>query len=85
MQTVEPLRFRGNELVLFHVLDPSELEPRLREPVLLVDMETDEAIEASPEYARTEYRERMGAHIEDLRRRRRLRELNIFSANRPAA
>src|SRR5438067_8478835 len=29
VQTVEPLRFRGNELILFHVLDRSELEPRL--------------------------------------------------------
>jgi uncharacterized protein (DUF58 family) len=67
VRTVEPLRFRGNELILFQVLDRSELEPRLPEPVLLVDMETDEAIEASPEYALTEYRDKMSAHIENLR------------------
>jgi uncharacterized protein (DUF58 family) len=67
VNTVEPLRFRGNELILFHVLDRSELEPQLREPVLLVDMETDEALEASPEYARTEYREKIGAHLDNLR------------------
>lgn len=69
VRTVEPLRFRGNELILFHVLDRRELEPQLSEAVLLVDMETDEALEASPDYARTEYPGRIGAHIEDLRSR----------------
>jgi uncharacterized protein (DUF58 family) len=78
VQTVEPLRFRGNELILFHVLDRSELEPRLGEPVLLVDMESDEAIEASPEYARTEYRERIGAHIENLRSKAQAAGLEYF-------
>ncbi len=67
VRTVEPLRFRGNELVLFHVLDRKELEPQFREAVLLVDMESDEAIEASPEYARAEYPRRIRVHIEDLR------------------
>ncbi len=67
VRTVEPLRFRGNELILFHVLDRKELEPQFHEPVLLLDMETGDAIEASPEYARTEYPQRIRAHIEDLR------------------
>ncbi len=40
IKTVEPLRFRGNELVLFHVLDPEEIRPKLRHPVLLEDLET---------------------------------------------
>src|SRR5581483_8869521 len=40
IRTVQPLRFRGNELILFHVLDPQELDPKLGEPVLLLDMET---------------------------------------------
>jgi uncharacterized protein (DUF58 family) len=78
VQTVEPLRFRGNELILFHVLDRSELEPRLGAPVLLVDMESDEAIEASPEYARTEYREKIGAHIENLRSKSQAAGLEYF-------
>ena len=32
MRTVEPLRFHGNEVVLFHVLDPQEIRPELGEP-----------------------------------------------------
>jgi uncharacterized protein (DUF58 family) len=71
IETVSPLRHRGNELVLFHVLDRQELEPKLDGPALLLDMETGEAIEATPEYARTEYREKMQAHIESLRSKAR--------------
>ena len=67
IQTMEPFRFRGNELVLFHVLDPKEMEPKLGEAVLLLDMESGETIEASPEYAQQEYRQKIGAHIQQLR------------------
>ena len=66
IKTVEPLRFRGNELVLFHVLDQQELEPKLGEPALLVDMETDDALEVAPEYARTEYRSKISGHLRSL-------------------
>jgi uncharacterized protein (DUF58 family) len=71
IRTMEPLRYRGSDLVLFHVLDPQELEPALSQPALLVDMETAERLEVSPEYARTRYLERIGAHIEALRTKAR--------------
>jgi uncharacterized protein (DUF58 family) len=67
VKTVEPLRFHGNEVVLFHVLDPQEIAPRFREPLLLEDMETQTRIEVSPEYAHHEYRHRVDAHITSLR------------------
>jgi uncharacterized protein (DUF58 family) len=67
IKVMEPLRFRGNELILFHILDPQELDPSLKEPTLLVDMETEEAIEVSPDYARHEYRSKVQAHIDALR------------------
>jgi len=67
IKTIEPLRYRGNELILFHVLDAREIEPVLDGPVLLLDMETEEAIETSPDYAKREYRGRIQAHIEAMR------------------
>ncbi|RPI18984.1 MAG: VWA domain-containing protein, partial [Acidobacteriales bacterium] len=66
VRTVEPLRFRGNELILFHVLDPKEIDPGFRRPVLLRDMESDDAMDVTPEYAHTEYRAKIDAHIESL-------------------
>jgi len=78
VQTVEPLRFHGNELVLFHVLDPKEIRPKLGEPVILVDLETNESMEVSPEYAHNEYREKMDAHIEGLRTRARQSGIDYY-------
>jgi len=69
VRTIEPLRFHGNEVILFHILDPQEIRPELREPSILVDLETDARLEVTPEYARTEYRQKMSAHIEALRDR----------------
>src|SRR5579872_5923942 len=42
VRTIEPLRFHGNEVVLFHVLDPHEVRPVLDEPAVLVDLETNQ-------------------------------------------
>src|SRR5580704_3866392 len=67
IKTVLPLRFRGNELVLFHVLDPEEIRPKLRQPVLLEDLESGDAMEVSPEYTRHEYPAKIDAHVEDLK------------------
>jgi uncharacterized protein (DUF58 family) len=67
VRTVEPLRFHGNEVVLFHILDPKEIRPEIREPSTLIDLETQDRIEITPEYVRDEYRKKFDAHVEALR------------------
>jgi uncharacterized protein (DUF58 family) len=71
VRTIAPLRFHGNEVVLFHILDPQELRPVLKGSAILVDLETDRRIEVIPEYAKTTYRAKVDAHIEQLRSRAR--------------
>jgi uncharacterized protein (DUF58 family) len=78
IRTVQPLRFKGNELILFHVLDPQEIQPVLREPSLLVDMETQESIEVSPDYVKHEYRDRVEAHIAALRSQAKASGIDYF-------
>jgi hypothetical protein len=78
VRTVEPLRFHGNEVVLFHVLDPKEVQLDLNEPAILVDLETQERLEVTPEYAKNEYRQKMDAHIADLRDRTRAAGMDYY-------
>jgi uncharacterized protein (DUF58 family) len=66
VKAVEPLRYRGNEVVLFHVLDPQELAPRFKDPVLLQDIEDDSALEVSPDYAKHEYKAKIDHHMKTL-------------------
>jgi len=79
VKTVEPLRFHGNEVVLFHILDPQEIAPKFRQPVLLVDMEdAHHSLEVSPEYARHDYRRKIDSHIETLRDKTRGAGMDYF-------
>ncbi len=78
VRTIEPLRFHGNEVVLFQILDPREIQPDLGEPAILVDLETDEHMEVTPDYAHTDYRKKMDAHIADLRDRAQAAGLDYY-------
>jgi uncharacterized protein (DUF58 family) len=78
VRTIEPLRFHGNEVVLFHVLDPKEIRPELGEPAILVDLETHQRLEVTPEYTHNEYRQKMESHIADLRDRARSAGLDYY-------
>ncbi len=66
IEMVTPLKFRGNEVVLFHLLDPEEIRPKLKHPVMFEDLETGETMEVTPDYASHEYREKMNAHLADI-------------------
>ena len=69
IKTIEPLRYHGNEVVLFHVLDPEDVRPKMNGPSILVDMETQAELEVTPDYGKKEYREKIDAHLADLRDR----------------
>jgi uncharacterized protein (DUF58 family) len=78
ISAVEPLRFKGTEVILFHLIDQEELRPSIDQPVLLVDMETQESLEVSAEYARTEYRVRMETHLATLKSEAQRAGLDYF-------
>ncbi|MEZ5399019.1 MAG: DUF58 domain-containing protein [Bryobacteraceae bacterium] len=85
IKTIEPLRYRGNDVVLFHVLDPEEVKPSFRDPVILIDLETDESMEVTPDYARHEYRPKIDAHIETIREKARAAGMDyqLLQTDRP--
>lgn len=78
VQVMEPLRAHGDELILFHVLDPQELRPVFQDTAVVVDMETEAEIEVTPEYLNTEYRQKIDAHVEALRERARRAGIDYF-------
>jgi uncharacterized protein (DUF58 family) len=65
---LQHLRFRGHDVVIFHVLDKNELEFSFNEPVVLLeDSETLEQMPVQAEAITKEYRKRMELHIKDMR------------------
>ena len=68
-EAFQHLRFKGHDLVAFHVLDQNELDFDFTDPVLLLeDAETQEQMPVLPDVVMDGYRERMRKHVEEMRR-----------------
>jgi len=78
VKTIAPMRYHGNEVVLFHLLDPDEIRPKFKIPALLEDMESGATLEVSPEYAAKEYPAKIDAHLEELRSKAKGAGLDYF-------
>jgi uncharacterized protein (DUF58 family) len=74
LDAIGPLRFRGHDMAVFHLLDPAELDFSFREPSAFEDLETGEQIPIVPDALADQYKALVQAHISALRER--------FSANR---
>ncbi len=63
LEAIGPLRFRGNEIIVFHVLDNAEIEFDFDEASGFEDLESGEVIPVVPEALREEYRSMIRAHV----------------------
>jgi uncharacterized protein (DUF58 family) len=79
------LRHRGGDLMVFHVLDPAELELPSDEPAAYEDLESGERIPVVPDAVRERYRALVAAHIGTLGRvlgENRI-DYGLFDTSRP--
>ncbi len=67
LEAVQRLSFHGHDLVVFHLLDRSEIDFEFDEAANYVDMETGEAVPVLPDRLRERYREMVAEHIATLR------------------
>jgi len=61
-------QFRGTDVIVFHVLDPDEIEFPFERPTRFEDLETSEEVMAVPSVVREEYLKAMGSLIERYKR-----------------
>ena len=66
IEGLEHLRFRGNDVIVFHVMDKQELDFNFDEPLVLEDSETEEQLHVLPDVLRDEYLRAMRSHIDAL-------------------
>lgn len=85
IRTIEPLRYHGSEVVLFHILDPKEIHPDLRGPTILVDLETNQRLEVIPSSIKGSYRQKMDDHLAQLRDRTQAAGMSyhLFTTDQP--
>jgi len=75
VEAVAPLRFRGHDMIVFHVLDPAEIEFTYDQASAFEDLESGEQIPVVPEALAEQYRALIREHSEALRSK--LSELRI--------
>ena len=66
LEAIKPLRFLGNELIVFHVLDPREIDFAYDEASTFEDLETTEQMPVVPQSFRDQYRSMIQDHINAL-------------------
>ncbi len=69
MEALGMLRARGHDVIVFHVMDPYELDFPFEEASGFEDLETHEQIPVIPTKLREEYRQMVTNHLETLKRR----------------
>jgi uncharacterized protein (DUF58 family) len=67
LESLKPYRTLGNDLVVFHVLDPAEITFPYRDASRFEDLETGEDVPVVPESFAEQYRALMQEHISALR------------------
>jgi hypothetical protein len=67
-RAVQPLAYRGHDIMIFQILDRAEMQPHWDESVLLEDVESGQQVEVSPDYLRTTYRTRVAEHLERMQK-----------------
>ena len=74
VDAIKPLRFAGNDVIVFHILDPAEVEFPYDDSSSFEDMETGRKMAVVPDKLRDEYRALVQDHIRSLGQ--------LFSRNR---
>jgi len=79
------VRGRGNDLIVFHLLDRSEIEFPFADATNFVDLETGDRMPVIPDYLRAQYREVVADHTATLERRMREQRVDyaLFDTSRP--
>jgi uncharacterized protein (DUF58 family) len=79
------VRGRGNDLIVFHLLDPHEIDFSFTDSTNFIDMETGEKLPVIPEYLRKQYRELVREHTSTLAKRlgESRADYSLFDTSKP--
>jgi uncharacterized protein (DUF58 family) len=66
LEALKPYRHMGNDLVVFHLLDPAEIDFPYRDPSRFQDLESGEEVPVVPDVFAEQYRKMIREHIDTL-------------------
>ena len=81
MRGLSHFRHKRHEVILFHVMDPAEIDFPFHRLSEFVDMETGARIQADPRYVRAEYQQRIKDFTDSYRRECAMQNIDYVLAN----
>ena len=66
LKALQPLSHAGQDLALFHIVSPEEIQPSVKRISALRDLETDESVVVAPDYLSDHYPAKFKAHCESI-------------------
>ncbi len=81
LDAIKPLRYLGNDLIVFHVLDPQEIAFDFDDASTFQDLESGEQVPVVPQSFRAEYRRLIQEHIARLSTKFSEQRIDYFLAN----
>ncbi|MGQ7719252.1 DUF58 domain-containing protein [Melioribacter sp. OK-1-Me] len=66
-KAIKKIKLRKNEVILFHLLDPTEIDFDFDKDALFVDLETNEELSSQPYHIRKVYSESVAGFIDKLK------------------
>jgi uncharacterized protein (DUF58 family) len=78
-------RHRKHEVIVFHVLDPRELDLDYRDEVEFRDLENDRRLRVEPQFLKKEYAQQVNAWIQSLDRSCKMHQIdyNLLTTDTP--
>ncbi|HJO05221.1 MAG TPA: DUF58 domain-containing protein [Acidobacteriota bacterium] len=85
LESVQRLGYKGNDLLVFHVLDRAEIDFPFDESANYVDMESGESLPVIPDRLRERYQELVAEHIQALQNTLGQRRIDyaLFDTSQP--
>jgi len=81
MNGLRHLAFRGNDMIVFQLLDPAELQFEFPDAAQFVDMETRKEMHVIPNFIRQEYRRVLSKQIAEYEKECRKDRMDFFLIN----
>ena len=82
---IKHYRYKGHEVILFHILDEKELNLNFTERTKFIDLETKQEITTDPWHIKKDYKKEMNKFCSDLKRSCRQNKVDytLLNTNKP--
>ena len=79
MNGLKHFRYKGHEVIIFHILDPREIDLNFNESVKFIDLESDESITTDPRQVKAAYQKEIKDLVDSYKNQCRKNKIDFIN------